>query len=330
VQPWDGDAGEDVASGPFSPCNPDLRRYQQMPYREPDTPSYLVPQPEAQPGQYGLLSYFPPTANNGLSHVTYWLTGEEDLVFTVRVLRGGTVFGEAPESFMVTVFLDGDQVSFEHQGRVTRVLRGAYTRTQNRFEFPIRVPASAIADGGHVVNVLWVDEAAGRPDRPFNIGNTFQVFKNATDFRDPYPLANAEILPWIARRSQVYDPVTGRPLAGRIAPPTGGTLALRIESNSPDSDLRNCRGATQNYLYVALLDGEQIPLGELGMHPFVNFAPTQSAILRAVLQGLPNDGRPHQLLIYELPNYQRYIEGALDNYTAWGGAWPDLISLMRW
>jgi hypothetical protein len=334
VRPWDGDAGEDGASGPFSPCNPDLRRYQQMPYREPDTPSYLQqPQPEPPPNGYGIIPLFPPTANNGPSYVTYWLTGDEDLAFTVRIMRGGTVFEDRPEPFQGVLFLDGMQASFEFEGRSTSVMRGAFTPRVNRIEFPIRVPASAIADGGHTATLFFVKTEAPAflaARGVISLSVQFHVLKNATDFRDPYLPASAEIVPWLARRSGIYDPATGRPLDGLIAPPVGGMLPLRIEGDPTDNEVRRCPGATQNYLYAALLDGQQIPLGELGMHPLVTLVPTQSAKLDTVLQGLPSDGRPHQLVIVELPNYHRYMEAALGRYTAWGIDSPDIIGLVRW
>lgn len=297
---------------------PDLGDYEVVPYREPGEvgPPFI---PLTAPGNqsWTIQIDFPPSAGS-LGPVTYWLTGDEDMTIEIQLARGTQALRES-ESVLLMLFLDGRQQSLlDGQGQPQAVLRyqmPAGTVIHER----IVVPHAQIPTGAHSV-VLAAMGARGEMLPSWS----FSVLKDGTAFgqRDAVTGTRGKAIAGqgpdalITGGTDVFD--------GRANLGPGGTLPVRFVIQVQG----DCPQIPRHRALLAALDGQQIPVGDLGLAPHVALTVAERVELPTVFSGLVDDGRPHGLALW-LVSDGEYME-APRGRVAKGASFPKLVGRAWW
>src|SRR3954469_12031779 len=78
---------------PSASCGPDLSEYRMATFQEPDdTPSPIVPLDSPTGGGWAIQVDFAPESHTR-GAITYWVSGDEDVVADVQLARGTGVAG---------------------------------------------------------------------------------------------------------------------------------------------------------------------------------------------------------------------------------------------
>lgn len=299
-------------------CVPDLSAYDVAPFREPERPSQPLTPIDGTGWQASLDVTLPPEANSGTTSLTYWLTGDEELSFRLAVHKGG-LDPDATFAFTGVVFLDGVQQTVEIGGSPVRQLPATVSSAAPSTTLDVRVPAAQVPDGAHLWSIYFVDTT--NIERYLQFG--FTSLKNSTAFGDLYPpVAGTPFarVDTVNGHSQFEDARSGTCLCqhdNSVAPGVDGTLPIVIRHQFNNTGFQTCSNLTYDELLVALVDGEQVPLGELGLHPRFSLTYSEGVMTQATLRGLPVGGGPHQLVVLSLAGYGHYNEAPLGELSLW-------------
>lgn len=120
---------------------------------------------------------------------------------------------------------------------------------------------------------------------------SFTILKNGTEFA-PRQAADAARAPAIPNRGNMA--VTGATLFGRVSLSPGGRLPVIFTIQVAGA----CPTLPRNRRIIAAVDGVQVPVGALGLAPWLTVMPAEQAKLTTELTGLPDDGNLHGLALW--------------------------------
>jgi hypothetical protein len=261
-------------------------------FREPAAaPAAYITVDATRPGLH-LQVNFPPAANAGPQRQSYWLTGAEPLVLDIQA-AAGLGGPSAPLDVFGTLLIDARQVAVAIDGGSPALSFRRVLRPGQVDRFVARLRGARIPPGAHTASLLFW-RAGGRPFP--SVG--FSVFKDSTKFaaRDPTPgIATSS-----SSRRGASGLTGGSPpalLMGTRLASEGGGLALGLFIEGYDGlSSHDPLGVS----FAAFLDGQQVPLGGLGVHPFVQLAGDQRAQASFFIRAVP-PGSGQVVTVFALP-----------------------------
>jgi hypothetical protein len=265
-------------------------------FREPTVPTATFISLDGHREGDHLQINFPDAANAGRDRLTYWLTGDEDLVIDVQSAIGSS-HARFPVIVTLVLLIDGVQTPFRVGGSAPNLsTQFALASAGEVRRFEMQVAGRDIGAGGHsVALILWKQTGAQFP------GVSFTVFKDGVEFsaRQGYDCARRP-LEGLAGTGLLWSREPGRFLFGRSADVQleNGNLALRAVLVRHDSagDMSEL-----GFTLVTFLDGRQIPIGSLGRTPHVTLKRDEQVECEFALSGLRSgEGSMHVLVVYAL------------------------------
>jgi hypothetical protein len=280
----------------------------------------------ARPGKQVQIN-FPAAAHAGTQRLTYWLTGQEDVIVDVQLAVGGDA-GPMPLALSLALLLDGRQVPVSADGAAaaTRICR-TLARAGEVTELRLRLGGRRIPRGAHSAALLvWRDDGGEFPGVSFTIVKedpAFAARAESSAFRHAPQLRPSGYGAWTATSPGVL--LRGRP--GQAQPDRTGGLDLRLGFGRYEP-----QGSGQPLMVstVALLDGEQIPLanGEPALHARVG--PTERVEAPLELRRLPPAvGGQHVLVLFLLPGDGQPMQAATGSPT-FSARNPRWLGAARW
>jgi hypothetical protein len=271
----------------------------------------------AEPGTQFQVN-FPAAANAGVSRLTYWLTGDEDMSADIELGLGPA--SGFPENMTgnVGLFVDGVLTPISVAGQATPVITSVLT-VGTVAAFSVTLNHTLISDGAHSVAFLcWREDG-----RQFG-GWSFTLLKNAFGFN--VPTSTGESPDDRSSGIGVRDARSQALLYGAYTPGADGTGTFVADLASGHQD---CPTTLVNMALVGILDDQQIALaGPAGTTVAASVAPRKS--LPFSVAGLPTgDGRVHHLSFWAFPAFQQYTEGPVGTASPWYGV-PFRLGIGVW
>ena len=275
----------------------------------------MVPLDAPSGNQWVLQLDFPPEARSGGGAITYWITGDEDVVADMQLARGAGAAGDPLDAAMILV-IDGQQVS----------VMNAAMQTLSTLRYPIAagqvirdrltVPGNTLREGAHSAALVGMGPKGERIPRM-----SFTILKNGTEFA-PRQAVDAARTPAIPNRGNMA--VTGETLFGRVTLSPGGRLPVLFTIQVAG----DCPTLLRHRRIIAAVDGVQVPVGALGLAPWLAVTPAEQAKLTTELTGLPDDGNVHGLALW-LASDGEYMEAPRGKMAPWS-LFPELIGSAWW
>ena len=275
----------------------------------------MVPLDAPSGSQWVLQLDFPPEARSGGGAITYWITGDEDVVVDLQLARGAGVAGDPLDADMIVV-IDGQQVPVMNADMQTlstlryRIAAGQVVRDR------LTVPGNTLREGAQSAALVGMGPKGERIPRM-----SFTILKHGTEFA-PRLAADAARAPAIPNRGNMA--VIGETLFGRVSLSPGGRLPVLFTIQVAG----DCPTLPRNRRIIAALDGVQVPVGGLGLAPWVAVTPAEQAKLTTELTGLPDDGTLHALALWLISDGE-YMEAPRGKVAPWA-AFPELIGSAWW
>jgi hypothetical protein len=262
-------------------------------YREPTvvaTP-YLALD-VTRPGMHVQVN-FPAAANAGPDRQTYWLTGGEDLVVDVQL---GVGPGDVRLSDAVTgvLVVGGVQLPVQVNGRARAL---SWTRALPRSgatdSFVLRVRGRYVPRGTHQGSLLqWRRNGLPYPSLSFTVVKDDSSRAAAPDsigFRRGPATGKATYT--------LTDEETQRLLVAGRSPPGKRRLSLQLAAERERGD---GLGETAQISFLAFLDGQQAPLGHLGLQPRLRLQRNERAVADFAMSVPSHPRRPRTLVFFVL------------------------------
>lgn len=258
---------------------------------------------------------FPPSARS-LATASFWLSRPEPFHFWLETRKWET--SSLGDEMWVTLFIDGIQVTASYDGDSAPYGKKLLSEEWVRME--IDVPVDSVGPGFQHASVLqW------SPETHFTFGNQFSLMVD--DLSRP-----AQKPPKIGagRKPKGIGPArrldsSHELLWGNSPPDADGAFKAEVTIQSSIEN-HPCDGFEQEIVLVAVLDGNQIPVGGLGLRPRIVVSPTEMTVLRIDFRGLPVDGEPHHLQVWALPGYGRFLENRDGGPSDWYETPQNLIN----
>lgn len=306
---------------PGSDCMPNQEWLEPTPWTEPNTPTSVSPEdhawvPSSNSATFGLI--FPTTSNSGESALSYWLTGSESLAAVIEV---GLAHESSTELLRATIFVDGIQATLGNDAPelMIPVVPGQVVTA------PFEIPAASITQGAHSLDIML---ATADGKQAFG-GPSFTALKNGSAFGER---VDQEFTPEDTPALSTSQ-IRGRGLSWGSdsgedkLPLSDGTLplnALLVPSMRGD-----CLGVSQRVALVALLDGQQIAIGDLGVRPSALLQLGEAVSFDATITDLPMDGESHTLEFWTLSGDGAFSEGSPGHSSPEQG-YPRRLHVVRW
>jgi hypothetical protein len=308
------------SSGGNPSCDPDLSDYRTATYQPPSQapPLPVVPLDPPTGNVWTIQVDFPPEARSGGGAITYWLAGDENVVADVQLARGTGVAGDPWDVALIAV-IDGQQVpvmNADMQPLSTlryRIAAGQVVRDR------LTLPGNMLREGAQSAAFLPMGPKGERIPRW-----SFTILKNGTEFA-PREAADAARAPAIPNRAPEAIITGGTDIfSGRATLSPGGRLPVTFIIQVPG----DCPMLPRSRRIIAALDGVQIPVGGLGLAPWVSLTPADRLELTTEITGLPDDGQLHALAIWLISDGE-YMEVPLGK-SAPLDRFPELIGRAWW
>lgn len=242
---------------------------------------------------------FPPSSRS-LYGLSYWLRDSEPLLYTMHVERAPT--SELSGELWTTLLVDGVQVHANFDG-VLGTTGLIHLEQEGGARLEVEVPFEQLGTGIQLASILtW------SPGTELAIGHHFSLVRNEVSLPPSWPAVNSDRIRREFRPAKRID-APEYPLRGESPPgPNGAFVAEVVVGSHQEFDDRECMETEQEFLLVALLDGKQVPVGLFGERARVLAAWSEFAVLRIEFEGLPVDGGWHQLQVWSLPGFRRFLE----------------------
>jgi len=287
-------------------------------FQEPnDTPSPMVPLDSGTGGGWAIQVDFAPESHSR-GAITYWVTGDEDVVADVQLARGTGVAND-PWSVAMIVVIDGQQVSVLNAAmQSTSTLRYQIAAGQVIHD-RLTLKGTTLKNGAQSAAIL-----AMGPKGELLPGWSFTILKNGTAFA-PRQSADATREPAHANGGPTAIITGGTDFFnGRATLSSGGTLPVQFIMQT----IGDCPTIPRGRRIIAVLDGVQIPVGALGLAPWVSVTPPERAELTTQFTALPDDGLLHALTLWATSDGE-YMEGPRGQVAPWA-IFPVMMGRAWW
>jgi len=153
---------------------------------------------------------------------------------------------------------------------------------------------------------------------------SFTILKNGTEFA-PRQTAIATRTPARPHEAPTAIITGGTDIFdGRATLSPGGTLPVQFAIQV----FGDCPTTPRGRRIIAALDGVQVPVGGLGLAPWLAVTPSERAELTTEITGLPDDGQLHALALWLISDGE-YMESPHGEVAPWA-AFPALLGRAWW
>lgn len=294
------------------------------PWKEPNTPAIVPADDRTEvPASGELYSlHFPAESNAGVANLSYWLTSDEDL--SVDLTVGIAADQPEVESLRVVLLIDGIQSELANKTGASSILQ-IPVRPGQLETTSFGIPGGSIVEGAHSVDIL----TSSTDRRPAFGGFSFTALKGSSAFSRREDLeVTTEKAPRNAA-SQIRGPGLSWFLESgesKVPLPNGSVPMNVFLAPSLSGD---CVGVAQRIVLIALLDGVQIAIGDLGVRPSVLLEDGQVASFDTTITDLPMDGKAHALELWTLSGDGAFSEESPGKSSPEQG-YPQRLHVTQW